>query len=337
MFYMVSVVSVGQSPPVDFPLRPGDSIRVGRDPARSDFACEQDPRISAEHFLLEFSNGRVIVRDLGSASGTLLNGEPVQVAKVVHGDELRAGATLFRFSQRTEVTEPAGAERGSAATAKRATAIPRPDDSVYQYSPETCESGLLMMRGGKFGETGQPPSPSRLAGKIGQLLDQYLIVDFRKAGLKIPESVTVCPLFRWLPSEVPADGSPQIVVCTPGDPELDEIIDAAWDQDAVICLYTGEPQEAVVEHLAGALKMDAGGRVNPEAKSMLGYCWPLVMSQLLSFRRANFVNSLLGGVDIVVTEIPDLPESWQVFVTAEGAAILKQAGFEESPCEAEVP
>jgi hypothetical protein len=41
----------------------------------------------------------------------------------------------------------------------------------------------------------------------------------------------------------------------------------------------------------------------------------------------------LAGIEAVLVELADLPESWQIFGSPQVAKILKQLGFREQPPE----
>lgn len=51
-----------------------------------------DPAVDARHAEIRLlDSGALVLRDLGSSSGTLLNGEPVDEAPLAAGDEIRVG------------------------------------------------------------------------------------------------------------------------------------------------------------------------------------------------------------------------------------------------------
>ncbi len=56
-----------------------------------------DASISARHACIAAGEHELLLRDLGSTNGTLLNDEPVREAGLRHGDVLRFGATDIRF------------------------------------------------------------------------------------------------------------------------------------------------------------------------------------------------------------------------------------------------
>ncbi|XXT21213.1 DUF4123 domain-containing protein [Sorangium sp. So ce429] len=82
-------------------LAPGGRLRVGHKPD-ADLVIP-DRQMSGLHFELSWDGGRCTVRDLGSARGTLLGGEPVETGEVPHGGWIRAGDTdfLVHFEART--------------------------------------------------------------------------------------------------------------------------------------------------------------------------------------------------------------------------------------------
>lgn len=93
-------------------VRPGQTL-IGRH--ETCHLVIDDPLASRRHARLTWELGKLVVEDLGSVNGILLNGRRVdQPAEVVHGDELRLG------NQRIEVviTELEGQKARSAVAAK---------------------------------------------------------------------------------------------------------------------------------------------------------------------------------------------------------------------------
>ncbi|MBN1355877.1 FHA domain-containing protein [bacterium] len=56
-----------------------------------------DRLVSRRHVSIEASGGRYLLKDLGSTNGTFLNGSPVSMEFLRHGDEIQIGSTLIRF------------------------------------------------------------------------------------------------------------------------------------------------------------------------------------------------------------------------------------------------
>jgi pSer/pThr/pTyr-binding forkhead associated (FHA) protein len=99
--------------PVRFPLTPkaaaavldiegggqthvdGRTLLIGRRPT-ADIPVN-DASISNTHALIFEVNGQRFVRDLGSRTGTLVNGKPVHHQLLEFGDEIKIGGVMFRF------------------------------------------------------------------------------------------------------------------------------------------------------------------------------------------------------------------------------------------------
>jgi diguanylate cyclase (GGDEF)-like protein len=66
----------------------------------------RDDGVSRRHAKLLLADGEVVVEDLGSANGTLVNGELVTRRVLVDGDKIRLGAgTILRFGYHDKVEE----------------------------------------------------------------------------------------------------------------------------------------------------------------------------------------------------------------------------------------
>jgi hypothetical protein len=75
-------------------LEPGHLLRVGRT-NRADFMVPHDEHMSGAHFALTWDGATCRLKDLGSATGTLVGGARVEEAALAHGDWIRAGQTDF--------------------------------------------------------------------------------------------------------------------------------------------------------------------------------------------------------------------------------------------------
>ena len=56
-----------------------------------------DDAMSREHAALEFANGGIRLRDLGSMNGTRLNDSEVKAADLKNGDRFQLGQHVFQF------------------------------------------------------------------------------------------------------------------------------------------------------------------------------------------------------------------------------------------------
>ena len=80
-----------------FEIQPGVELFIGRDQQRCQVFL-QEPRVSGTHASVRFEDGRVIVRDMGSNNGTLINGNqiaPNSETVVPPGSMLRLGPVEF--------------------------------------------------------------------------------------------------------------------------------------------------------------------------------------------------------------------------------------------------
>jgi pSer/pThr/pTyr-binding forkhead associated (FHA) protein len=67
-----------------------------------------DPHVSREHCQLLFDNGKVMLSDSGSASGTMVNGERVTELELQPGDVILIGQTHLEFQWTREDEKPTG-------------------------------------------------------------------------------------------------------------------------------------------------------------------------------------------------------------------------------------
>ena len=78
--------------------------RIGRGPD-VDLAFP-DPAMSKEHASLEWADGGLRLRDLGSMNGVRVNGAAVQVAELKHGDRFQLGEHVFQLVLEQRRREP---------------------------------------------------------------------------------------------------------------------------------------------------------------------------------------------------------------------------------------
>jgi hypothetical protein len=202
---------------------------------------------------------------------------------------------------------------------------PGPVAQQRSFTAEKCDSGLSLCRGSI-----EEVSPSELADTMCSVLPVHLIVDFKKlGGPRPPELAAPKYLFGWLEPQA-ADLVSPVVVSQDEYLSWQTLIDEGWGNDAVICLFSQQEKTQLLEHLRQALHK---GPDDAPINAIVGYCWPAVLSPLLSYSRPQFVKNLLAGIDAVLIEMPDLPESWQLFGSPQVAKILRQFGFREQPAE----
>ena len=87
----------------------GERVTIGR-AAQADVSLAADRGVSRAHAVLQRFPGSWTVRDLGSANGTLVNGETIHGERRLHsGDEVRVGGSRLVFRDDADHTEPTAA------------------------------------------------------------------------------------------------------------------------------------------------------------------------------------------------------------------------------------
>ena len=103
--------------------------------------CLADPRSSRRHCVIAAGQAGYLVRDLGSANGTLLNGRKITEAPLKEGDKLTVGVTEMEFhvDERFEDAETkklaggGGLPPEAAVTAPRRAIPPRLDTQAIEF------------------------------------------------------------------------------------------------------------------------------------------------------------------------------------------------------------
>ena len=315
-------------------LRPGQSLKVGRT-EWADVVFPNDGRMSGVHFLLETDDTACYVTDLGSSNGTFLGGVKIsRRTRLRNREELLAGDTKFMVRIEGDFSVEESSQVAAASLA--VTSLPGGGESggvfrelpLVAYTQEKCDSGLTLCRG-NVAEI----APADLAIRLCRLLPVYLIVDFKRLGVPLLEELAEPTfLFDWFEPAAAAVASP-VIVSQEDLLTWPDLVEQGWGNDAVICLFSKEEKPVLIEHLRRACRGKASS--DPNA-SILGYCWPCVLGPLLSHQAPAFVQQLLLGIDAVLTEWPDFPETWQVYGTGQVVEVLDRMGFRPRPSDAVV-
>src|SRR6266700_8226702 len=77
----------------EFPL--GQQVSIGRDAGNA--IRLEDPEVSPHHCSIGSQDGRLVLTDLDSSSGTFVNGIPVRQRELKSGDEVAVGNSIFLF------------------------------------------------------------------------------------------------------------------------------------------------------------------------------------------------------------------------------------------------
>lgn len=103
-FVNYQLVLFGEFAPYDRYQIDQDEIFIGRDPKKCQIILN-DPEVSSVHAVVRKNNTEVIVEDLNSSNGTILNGERINRAHVSTGDEFVIGSTSFTLEVKSDLLE----------------------------------------------------------------------------------------------------------------------------------------------------------------------------------------------------------------------------------------
>ncbi|MDI1482686.1 DUF4123 domain-containing protein [Polyangium sp. y55x31] len=98
-------------------ITPGGSLRVGRTEV-SDFVVSHDRRMSGRHFEVSWDGACCLVRDLGSDTGTWLDGRAVAEGEARNASWIRAGDTVFMVFFEGATSRPRPADSPEVAARK---------------------------------------------------------------------------------------------------------------------------------------------------------------------------------------------------------------------------
>lgn len=102
----------------------GWRITVGR--VDSNDVHLPDPRASKAHAEFRYAGDRYVLKDLGSANGTMANGQYIDLHPLNHGDEVIIGRTSILYECPLVIPEPRGEPAMAAAPPPPAAAAPPP-------------------------------------------------------------------------------------------------------------------------------------------------------------------------------------------------------------------
>jgi serine/threonine protein kinase len=142
------VVIAGPDQGRTFTLTEGQSVVIGR--GQTTETRLRDPYVSKTHCQVDLDAGKLVLKDAGSASGTLVNGERVTQRELKPGDIIRIGETQIRF-QFEETAEqstrlPAPAPKAAPQAPKQLTELTGSKLSYFEVGPVLAKgrSGVVF-------------------------------------------------------------------------------------------------------------------------------------------------------------------------------------------------
>ena len=162
---------------------PAGNLSLGRDPASG--LPISDPSVSRRHCLITRDNAQILIRDLDSRNGTLVNGEAIKEYPLKHGDQVTVGDSVFVFLIEEDERRKSDRVEFQDSQLTHATAQIRPQDVLY-LQPDRILSEL--------------PATSRLARNLNVLLKISRIVHSIRDLEKLQEQI-LTSIFEVSPAE----------------------------------------------------------------------------------------------------------------------------------------
>ena len=143
-----------------FDLHSGQVLEIGR--GAETHTKLRDPTISRHHCRVETADGRILLTDLGSSSGTHVNGERVDQRLLFPGDTIRIGETQLRIEQ---------PDPENALTVPPEPANDGPSDVIdttFELGSTSVEAGATM--------AADPVANQDISFVLGRTIEGYRIV-----------------------------------------------------------------------------------------------------------------------------------------------------------------
>ncbi|MGE3610800.1 MAG: FHA domain-containing protein [Bacteriovoracaceae bacterium] len=103
-FVNYQLVIFGDYAPYDRYEIDANEIFIGRDPKKCQIVLD-DKEVSSVHAVVRRNNAEIIVEDLNSSNGTIINGERINKASLIPGDEFLIGSTTFTLEVKSDLLE----------------------------------------------------------------------------------------------------------------------------------------------------------------------------------------------------------------------------------------
>jgi len=97
----------------------------------------RDPAVSPHHCAIAAQDGRTILSDLDSESGTFVNGIPIKRRELKSGDEIAVGSSVFLFEDEKSESAPSSPVQMSEDDAVSLKTLELPPDELRNLRPES--------------------------------------------------------------------------------------------------------------------------------------------------------------------------------------------------------
>lgn len=251
-------------------VHPGAPVRVGRT-ERADVEIPGDAQMSGAHFELSWDGDTCRLRDLESATGTLVGGERVEETRVPHGGWIRAGTTDFLFHIEDH------------------TPAPRQDDDAPMETwaeSEARERALVALH--------ERAAAGTLFAVVDPSRDERILV-------LLHESVDSCQsLYEGMQGVAMAEVAPYLVHVAPESNLLTRLIVEGWEKRWGIYLVSSGSFREVRRHLRRLLMVE-----DEQGNSLyFRFYDPMVLAAFLPTCTARQRGDVYGDIEAFVVEGP---------------------------------
>jgi hypothetical protein len=272
---------------------------VGRT-GRAEVVFAEDAHMSGVHFALEWGAEGLVIRDLGSRNGTLVNGQRVEHAALAHGDRIRAGDTEFSVQIEAEAawgetpspgsTLPLPADRSETASGGTGTA-----PAAQSVAPSSLLDAPWLPP--------LTPVTSRLFRALRQEFQPlYAILDAARDPLVLAILMQLGPeyqsLYEGTEGEKLSAVAPYLVRLPNDSPLLEVLARAGWGKSWGVFLTSDSPFADVRRHLRHFLMVKL-----PDGKQVyFRFYDPRVLRVYLPTCNAEETRTFFGPIKCFLTE-----------------------------------
>jgi hypothetical protein len=199
---------------VDIPIPPDEPVTFGRD--ASNMVVLQSTFVSKRHATVGIEGGQFIVRDLKSANGTRVNGEPAILTPLSPGDVIEVGDQTLTFVERGTPRVKAAPPPSRASAASTASAASHAAGQGAGQAPAAAAGGAggAAARRGKIAaaSSSEGPSPAAKMMRLGGVALVFGIGLFLMLRMMLitdaPPSFDTGPTYTGESSWLPDGASP---------------------------------------------------------------------------------------------------------------------------------
>jgi hypothetical protein len=193
-----------------------------------------DEWLSDRHFAVYFDGTNAVLRDLGSAHGTYVNGIGVSEVPLHDGDQVAAGQSFFAVSLQAAVIVPVATDDD-----------PTPEELVAAFSRSSRDRVRWALH-----DEALP-----LFAVVDVAKEPELLVKINRSGEQF------CALDESVDPEEPGELNPMLVTLSSDTQLLADVVEEAWGRGSTVFLASNQPFHEVYAHLVAQTEYDNEGAV----------------------------------------------------------------------------